>query len=169
MGAGWDITLDGLAAHHAPLLSAGIAWGGFELGLTGEYGLPVEPTTQYGRLRFQRHVACLWVGAEQQLGHALTLAAHLRLGGVGYRRSTPAGGAVSPVEARLRSSPLIGAEARLGWLLGRGAIWLGAAGGVDTVPRTIRFGYAVHGEFQPELTPRHVQPRAAFGLEYRLR
>jgi hypothetical protein len=169
MGAGWDIILDGLATHHAPLLTGGIAWGGLELGLTGEYGLPVEPSTQYGSLRFQRYVACFSVGAEQRLGHALTLAAHLRLGGLGYRRSTPAGGGISPVEARLRGSPLIGGEARLGWLTGRGAIWLGAAGGVDAMPRTVRFGYEVHGEFQPELTPGLFQPRAALGVEYRLR
>jgi hypothetical protein len=103
-GLGWEVVRDGLVpfVHQGPALSLGLRWQSFEVGVAGQMSLPVEPTTEYGTLRFLRPVACLWGGLEHLLAQELTLGARVRAGVVGYHRSTPQGSLdVFPEEAQL--------------------------------------------------------------------
>jgi hypothetical protein len=163
--------MDGVApvVHQGPLLSGGLAWGALELGVSGQFGLPVHPATEYGTLRFRRYVACVWGGWEQDFRRGLSVGTRLRMGGLGYYRSTPRSAEVSPEQAHLVPSWVVGAEGRLGWLADRGAIWTGVSVGVDALPRTVRFGYDVQGRYQPALTAGRFHPRAAMSVEYRFR
>jgi hypothetical protein len=168
VGMAWESAWDGATPYGqpGPGLSVFLQRGSLDVGLFATAGIPSRIENDHGAVRLSRHAAGAWLGLVGAPGARASVAVGLRLGLLGYYRSTEETAGVAAAAPSLKVYALLGPELRLGYRPTPADVRLVLSGGLDLAPRAPEIGYEVGGQVEPVLSPWHLQPRLGLGAEF---
>jgi hypothetical protein len=166
---GWQAAIDGQSplGEQGLAMRLGLAYGGWEAGLTATMGLGARISDRWARIDLARHTLGAWGGIAVGRVGPLSLLAGAQAGvAVFVRSTTPLVPELVPTGSSRILSFFVGPELRV--LLARvprGAVGLSLAVGCDFVPGAPVLGYTEEGRFQAERPLFRLQPRSALQVE----